>query len=149
MFLSLLSYRLLERESGGKYPCEKILKTLRGVNFASAEEQGYMPLYWRDEITDKLHETCGFRGPHFGFFQWKCTVPEPLPYPFLFLPSVLLCRKQKGRSFYLPTLPPGNHPGKKGSCPEYGFRRFPAVLPEGSRGSLHSCLLYTSDAADD
>ena len=29
--------------------------------FADVEEQGFMPVYERQKITDDLHETCGFR----------------------------------------------------------------------------------------
>lgn len=39
-FLALLHFRLLNH---------------------SLEEQGYIPIYERQEITDYLHETCGFR----------------------------------------------------------------------------------------
>lgn len=60
-FLALLSYRLLERRLGGKYTCEEILKTLKAMNFADIEAQGFMPLYKREKITDDLHEACGFR----------------------------------------------------------------------------------------
>ncbi len=60
-FLSLLSYRLLEKKLGNGYTCETILKTLKGMNFASVEEQGFIPLYKREKITDQLHEVCGFR----------------------------------------------------------------------------------------
>ncbi len=42
-------------------PCETILKTLKGMNFAEIQEQGFMPLYKREKITDDLHEACGFR----------------------------------------------------------------------------------------
>ena len=31
------------------------------MNFADIEEQGYMPLYSRTNLTDALHEVCGFR----------------------------------------------------------------------------------------
>ena len=31
------------------------------MNFAGIEEQGYMPLYIREKITDDLHDVCGFR----------------------------------------------------------------------------------------
>lgn len=31
------------------------------MNFADVEGQGYMSLYKREEITDALHEVCGFR----------------------------------------------------------------------------------------
>lgn len=60
-FLALLSYRLLERRLDGRYTCEEILKTLKAMNFADIEEQGFMPLYRREKITDELHESCGFR----------------------------------------------------------------------------------------
>ena len=54
-------YRLLEEKLGGAYTCEEILTTLKGINFADVGEQGYMPLYKREGITDALHEVCGFR----------------------------------------------------------------------------------------
>ena len=60
-FLALLSYRLLEKQLGYKYTCGKILETLKSMNFADIQEQGFMPLYERKKITDDLHETCGFR----------------------------------------------------------------------------------------
>lgn len=60
-FLALLVYRLLEEKLGGMYTCEEILTTLKGMDFADVGEQGYMPLYKREGITDTLHEVCGFR----------------------------------------------------------------------------------------
>ncbi len=60
-FLALLSYRVLEKKLDYKYTCEEILETLRGMNFAEIQEQGFVPLYKRLKITDALHETCGFR----------------------------------------------------------------------------------------
>lgn len=60
-FLSLLVYRLLERELGAEYTCEEILSKLKEMNFAEIEEQGFMPLYKRDKLTDALHDACGFR----------------------------------------------------------------------------------------
>ena len=60
-FLALLVYRILEKNLGGGYTCEEILKTLREMDFADVEEQGYMPLYKRSKLTDVLHEVCGFR----------------------------------------------------------------------------------------
>lgn len=60
-FLSLLNYRLLEKQLGNKYTCQEILKTLKDINFANIEEQGFIPTYKREKITDDLHETCGFR----------------------------------------------------------------------------------------
>lgn len=60
-FLALIVYRYLEKELGGKYTCERILSTLKGINFASVQGQGYIPLYRREKLTDDLHEVCGFR----------------------------------------------------------------------------------------
>lgn len=60
-FLALLEYRVLEKQLNNQYTCEEILSTLRNMNFASIQEQGFMPLYSRNEITDMLHEKCGFR----------------------------------------------------------------------------------------
>jgi transposase len=60
-FLALLHYRLLERELGNKYTCNQILETLKSMSFAGIEDQGFMPLYQRTELTDALHETCNFR----------------------------------------------------------------------------------------
>ena len=60
-FLALLSYRALEKELDYRYTCEAILDTLRGMNFAQIQEQGFVPLYKRLKITDDLHEAGGFR----------------------------------------------------------------------------------------
>ncbi|PWJ19072.1 hypothetical protein A8806_107283, partial [Faecalicatena orotica] len=57
----LLHFRLLKRSL--KSPCttEQLLQILKSMNFADIEEQGFMPLYERQTITDELHEACGFR----------------------------------------------------------------------------------------
>ena len=60
-FLSLLSYRFLEKKLGYKYTCENLLDTLKDMNFADIEEQGFVPLYKREKITDDLHDISGFR----------------------------------------------------------------------------------------
>lgn len=60
-FLALLSYRVLEKKLDYRYTCEEILDTLRGMNFAQIQDQGFVPLYKRLDITDDLHEACGFR----------------------------------------------------------------------------------------
>nr|WP_330386842.1 transposase [Robinsoniella peoriensis] len=60
-FLALLFYRLLERKMDNKYTCETILETLKAINFAEIQEQGFMPLYKREKITDDLHNVCNFR----------------------------------------------------------------------------------------
>ena len=60
-FLALLIFRLLEKKLDKKYTCSEILDTLKEMNFADIEEQGYMPLYSRTKLTDALHEVCNFR----------------------------------------------------------------------------------------
>ncbi len=60
-FLALLVYRILEKKLGGSYTCEEILGTLKEMDFADIEDQGYMPLYRRSKLTDALHEVCGIR----------------------------------------------------------------------------------------
>ena len=60
-FMSLVIYRYLEKALGNSYTCETILDTLKSMNFASVQGQGFIPLYKRDKLTDKLHEICGFR----------------------------------------------------------------------------------------
>lgn len=43
------------------YTCDTILSTLKSMNFASIQGQGFVPLYKRNKLTDKLHEVCNFR----------------------------------------------------------------------------------------
>ena len=60
-FLALIIYRYLEKKLDLRYTCEELLDTLKGMNFAEIQEQGFIPLYKREAITDTLHEVCGFR----------------------------------------------------------------------------------------
>ena len=60
-FIALVIYRYLERALGNSYTCDTILSTLKSMNFASIQGQGFVPLYKRDKLTDKLHEVCNFR----------------------------------------------------------------------------------------
>lgn len=60
-FLALLHFRLLKRSLKDSYTTEQLLRTLRSMKFADVEEQGFMPVYERQKITDDLHEACGFR----------------------------------------------------------------------------------------
>ena len=59
-FLALLTYRMLEKKLDCQYSCESLLETLRTMNFAEIQEQGFIPLYKRNQITDDLHALCGF-----------------------------------------------------------------------------------------
>lgn len=60
-FLALTIYRFLEKKLKYKYTCEELLDTLKAMNFAEIQEQGFIPLYKRKMITDALHDACGFR----------------------------------------------------------------------------------------
>lgn len=60
-FLALTIYRFLEKKLKYKYTCEELLDTLKAMNFAEIQEQGFIPLYKRETITDDLHDVCGFR----------------------------------------------------------------------------------------
>ena len=60
-FLGLLHFRLLQRSLKGTYTTEQQLQALKDIRFADIEEQGFMPVYERQKITDELHEACGFR----------------------------------------------------------------------------------------
>jgi len=60
-FLALTLYRFLEKKLDYKYTCGELLDTLKAINFAEIQEQGFIPLYRRELITDDLHEVCGFR----------------------------------------------------------------------------------------
>lgn len=60
-FLALLHFRMLKRTLKTPRTTEELLHVLRSMNFADIEEQGFMPVYERQRITDELHEVCGFR----------------------------------------------------------------------------------------
>lgn len=59
-FLALMIYRYLEKDLKQKFTCEMILDKLKSMNFANIQDQGFIPLYTRDSLTDALHKTCGF-----------------------------------------------------------------------------------------
>ena len=60
-FLALTIYRFLEKKLDSKYTCEELLDTLKAMNFVEVQEQGFIPTYKREPITDALHDACGFR----------------------------------------------------------------------------------------
>ncbi len=61
-YISLLVYRLLEKEIGSEYTCEQILQTIRGMKMTQlSKDSGYIPSYMRTDITDALHKAFGFR----------------------------------------------------------------------------------------
>lgn len=59
-FLALLIYRLLERKLGGKYSSNKILETLRSMNFLQLSE-GFIPLFDNNEVTRDIAEVFDYK----------------------------------------------------------------------------------------
>lgn len=60
-YLSLLVYRLIEKELENKYTCEQILDTLRKMQMTLlSKNSGYTPSYKRTALTDMLHKKFGF-----------------------------------------------------------------------------------------
>ncbi len=60
-FISLMIYRLLEKRLNSEFTCPTIIQNLRNMNFIEAAGEGYIPAYTRNDFTDTLHETFGFR----------------------------------------------------------------------------------------
>lgn len=61
-YISLLLYRLIEKELGNAYTTDQILKTLRSMQVTLLNTaSGYIPSYTRTELTDALHKVFGFR----------------------------------------------------------------------------------------
>ena len=60
-FLALTIYRYLEKKVGPGYTCSEILNTLKTMDFQKLRGQGYIPVYTRTEITDRLHDSFEFR----------------------------------------------------------------------------------------
>lgn len=77
-FLALMVYRYLERQLSSCYTCEEILTKLRSMNFAAVQQQGFIPLYKRDRLTDELHAQCGFRTDYEFITKQKMRTIEKL-----------------------------------------------------------------------
>ena len=60
-FIALLIYRLLEKKLGSNYTSSQIIKTLREYKLLKLEADGYVPIYTRTLLTDRLHEVFDFR----------------------------------------------------------------------------------------
>ena len=60
-FISLMIYRILEKQLDERFTCEHIISTLRKITVRNVGEYGYIPNYTRTELTDALHENAGFR----------------------------------------------------------------------------------------
>jgi len=60
-FLSLVVYRYLEKALGSKFTTCEIIKGLRDMNFYEVPGEGLIPTYTRNDFTDALHDSFGFR----------------------------------------------------------------------------------------
>ena len=60
-FLSLVLYRYLEKRVDYKFTCGEIVHGLRDMNFYEIPGDGYIPTYTRNDFTDALHDSFGFR----------------------------------------------------------------------------------------
>jgi len=60
-FLALMLYRCLEKKLGEKFTSHEIITNLREMNFYFIPSEGYVPTYTRNDFTDALHKTYGFR----------------------------------------------------------------------------------------
>jgi Transposase len=60
-FISMVIFRILEKQLDEKYSAEKIIEKLKEMNVYKIPGEGYIPVYTRDEISDKLHEISEFR----------------------------------------------------------------------------------------
>ena len=60
-FAALIIYRILEKKIGEGFTCQEITKTLKNMNMLVSPGDGYIPEYTRTDLTDRLHETFGFR----------------------------------------------------------------------------------------
>lgn len=60
-FLSLLIFRILEKQLGNEFTSHEILEKLKEMEIVELDSSSYIPAYIRTELTDKLHDTIGFR----------------------------------------------------------------------------------------
>ncbi|MDD7593645.1 MAG: transposase [Peptoniphilaceae bacterium] len=60
-FLALYLFRILEKEIGETYTLSQIIAQLRNFQFTEVSHGGYVPVYTRTALTDKLHEISGFQ----------------------------------------------------------------------------------------
>ena len=60
-FLALVLHRYLEKELEEKYTATQIIDTLRNMNLIKHNEDGYIPVFTRTDVTDDLHKKFDFR----------------------------------------------------------------------------------------
>lgn len=60
-FISLLIYRILENKLNYKYTNNQIIEKLKEMEVYEEKGSGYSPAYVRNDLTDDLHDSFGFR----------------------------------------------------------------------------------------
>lgn len=60
-FLALTIFRILEKKLDEEYTSDTLIRTLREMELCRVDGEGYVPIYTRNSVTDKLHDTFGFR----------------------------------------------------------------------------------------
>lgn len=60
-FIALLIYRILENKLDYKFTSNQIIDKLREMQVYEEKGAGYSPAYVRDDLSDALHDTFGFR----------------------------------------------------------------------------------------
>ena len=60
-FIALLILRILEHKIDHSYTYPEIIDCLAEMDFVKIKDSGYIPAYTRTDLTDKLHDTFGFR----------------------------------------------------------------------------------------
>lgn len=60
-FITLLLFRIMEKELDYKYTSSAIIEKLRSMTMNIVKGEGYKPNFTRDDLTDDLHAKAGFR----------------------------------------------------------------------------------------
>lgn len=60
-FAAEVVYHCLLKETNAFEESRAILDELQNMSFMKIQTEGYVPLYTRNDLTDMLHDTCGFR----------------------------------------------------------------------------------------
>ena len=60
-FLSLLIFRILERKLKEGYTSNEIITTLKEMRLIKSDDENYIPIYTRTDLTDELHEVFSVR----------------------------------------------------------------------------------------
>ena len=76
-FIALLILRILEHKIDHSFTYPEIIDCLAEMDFTKIKDAGYIPAYMRTELTDKLHDTFGFRT------DYEILTPEALKKIFI------------------------------------------------------------------